>query len=109
MTDALEGRVSRLEIAVTEGFQRVDVLLRQEISDLKAEQLAELRKQLERSLGDQHRAWDAIRSLEQLKDQRHGSTRTLSGLSSFLAVLFGGIVTMLVAFLTFITTKPPHP
>ena len=103
---ALEGRVTRLENAVTDGFSRIEVLLRQEISDLKAEQITELRKALDRTLDDQRRAWDAIRALEQRWDQRQGSVRTLGGLGSFLAVIFGGLVTWLAAFLT---AKPPHP
>ena len=100
---ALDGRVARLEIAVIDGFQRIEVLVQKEITDLKTEQLAQFQRTLDWTLDDQRAAWAAIRLLEQYSKQRQRMTQIVGG---FLAVGFGGFVTWLA---TFLAAQHPHP
>ena len=100
---ALEGRVSRLEVAVTDGFKRIELLIQKEITDLKSEQLAQFQRTLDWTLDDQRAAWAAIRLLEQYSKQRQRIAQIVGG---FLAVGFGGFVTWLA---TFLTAQHPHP
>ena len=100
---ALESRVGRLEIAVIDGFKRIELLIQKEITDLKSEQLAQFQRTLDWTLDDQRAAWAAIRLLEQYSNQRRKVTQIVGG---FLAVGFGGFVTWLA---TFLTAQHPHP
>jgi hypothetical protein len=103
---ALEGRVTRLENAVVDGFNRLEAMLRQEIGDLKNEQINELRKLIERVSDDQRRAWDAIREGERRDYERSGTNKIISGISHFAAIVFGGVITW---FATYLTSGHTHP
>lgn len=115
MTDhevaALDGRVTRLENQITEGFDRLEMLLRQEISDLKSEQIADLRKQNERLGDDQRRLWDRLVEVERRENRRageHGGQgRILSGIWTFVAAVAGGIITWLATYFSS-GSPPPH-
>ena len=61
-------------------IERIETLLQKEISDLKTEQIADLRRQIERIADDQRRVWEAVRSLENARNQAHGGGKVLSGL-----------------------------
>ena len=68
-------------------IERIETLLQKEISDLKTEQIADLRRQIERIADDQRRSWDAIRALETVRDRAHGGGKVLSGLVTGLIAI----------------------
>ena len=103
---ALEGRVTRLENAVTNGFERIEGLLRQEINDLKTEQIKDLREANNRLADDQRRLWDQVTELQRRDYQRIGSGRTIGAITNIMSAVFGGSVAALVAYFT---TLKPHP
>lgn len=103
---ALETRVTRLENQISAGFERIEELLRSEISDLKTEQLTDLRKTNDRLADDQRRAWEAIRTLEQREAQRYGGDRKVGSWAHFVSGGIGGVIT---AAVTWFSTRPPHP
>ena len=104
---ALEGRVTRLEVACNDGFSRIEMLLRQEINDLKAEQISELRKSLDRLADDQRRVWEQIYDLQRQNNQRIGSGRTIGGISNFISAIIGGVITAAATYLS--AGGRPHP
>lgn len=69
-------------------IERIEALLQKEISDLKTEQIADLRRQIERIADDQRRAWEAIRSLENDSNRAHGGGKVLTGLiTGFISIV----------------------
>jgi len=104
---ALEGRVTRLETQISEGFNRIENMLQREISDLKTDQISDLKKANERIADDQRRAWDAIESLRRREDQRFGGERKLGSISHFLAGGFGAAITWVGTWLA--SGRAPHP
>lgn len=69
MTEAGEDRINlKLENLGDQVSELKDLILR-EITDLKNEQIADLRRDNERLADDQRRSWEAIRSLE--ADRNH--------------------------------------
>jgi hypothetical protein len=105
---ALEGRVTRLENAVTEGFSELKVIVRQEISDLKTEQIADLRKANERLGDDQRRLWDRVSELERRDHERKGSGRLVGSITYFMSAGLGGFATWFATWIT-ATGGKPHP
>jgi ferric-dicitrate binding protein FerR (iron transport regulator) len=110
---ALENRVTRLEDQITDGFLRIENLLRQEINDLKDEQLSDLRKQNERLSDDQRRLWDRLTEIERRENRRAGETghanRILGGLGHFLTALTAAGLTWLATWFTGTGGNvPPH-
>lgn len=108
---ALEGRVNRLEGQITDGFDRLENLLRQEINDLKKEQIDDLKKANERVADDQRRLWDRLVDMERRENRRSGdhagTNRILGSIFALTAAAFGGFVTWLVAYFTS-GNPPPH-
>lgn len=107
---ALDTRVTRLEDQITDGFARIEGLLRQEINDLKAEQISELRKANERLADDQRRLWDRLIEVERREHGRDGTSsgqsRILGGIGHFLSAVAGGVITWIATF--FSGGTPPH-
>lgn len=115
MTDAvaaLDSRITRVENEITQGFQRIEGLLQREISDLKSEQIAELRKTNERLADDQRRLWDRLSAMENRETlrvgERGGQTRIFSAVGHFISAACGGAVTWLVTWLSGSGGSPPH-
>lgn len=107
---ALDARVTRLEDQITSGFERIENLLRQEISDLKTEQISELRKDKDRIADDQRRLWDRLVEMERRENRRAGDHtgqhRVLGGIGHFLSAGLGGLITWLATW--FSGNPPPH-
>lgn len=107
---ALDARVTRLEGQITDGFDRIEGLLRQEINDLKAEQISELRKANDRLADDQRRLWDRLIDVERREHGRDetssGQSRILGGVGHFLSAIAGGAIAWLATLFTGGT--PPH-
>lgn len=100
---ALENRVNRLESQITDGFARIEALLRSEISDLKTEQIKDLREGNTRLADDQRRLWERLADLERRDNLRTGGDRKLGSLSFFLSGGLGGLIS---AVATYFSTKP---
>lgn len=105
---ALEGRVTRLETQISDGFERIENLLRTEINDLKTEQITDLRDANKRLADDQRRLWERLGDLERRENQRVGGHKALWDLGHLLSVVFGGLVTWLATWVASGKT-PPHP
>lgn len=109
--NALERRVTGLENAVTHSLERIEVLIRQQIQDLKNEHLGELRRSLDRvteevradearCMSDRKQIWEAVRDLELSDSRRTGSTSTWKGFGPFLAAAVGAATAAVGAWLT---------
>lgn len=99
--DALEGRVTRLEDQIAAGFLRIEGLLRTEITDLKNEQIQELRKANERVTEEQRRMWEHVGALELRETRRSGGERKLASIGHLVS---GGIGALLSAIITWLST-----
>lgn len=108
---ALDHRVTRLEGDIKAGFERLENLLRQEIADLKSEQITELRKANDRLADDQRRLWERLVDMERRENRRAGesggSGRVLSALGHFLSATVGGLIAWMATWLTG-GAPPPH-
>jgi hypothetical protein len=106
----LDARVTRLEDQITDGFGRIEALLRQEINDIKTEQITDLRKANERLADEQRRLWDRVVEMERRENHRvgdqNGQHRVLGGIGHFLSAGVGAVVTWLVTW--FSGGTPPH-
>jgi hypothetical protein len=100
--DLLERRVNSLEQAITDGLTRIETLLRQQIQDIKSEQLKDLKDNYQRLADDQRRAWDAIRELEKSRSQTAGGVRVMDRL---WMVLGAPVAAAIIAWLA-ATHKP---
>lgn len=100
---ALEQRVAHLEATLTNGFSRLEEILRQQISDLKNEQLRDIKATIdrverdgkiahERLADDQRRLWDAVRALENDRSQRGGAVSVWHGLAHAVTAMLSGAV-----------------
>lgn len=115
---ALDGRVTNLETMLAQSLARIEGLIRQEISDLKTEQIKDIRediRRVERDLkaevarvaDDQRRLWDATRALEGRENQRTGAGKSIGWLGQLIAVAMSGGI---ASFLTYLLTgRAPHP
>ena len=81
---------------LTNGMQRLESLIAREIDELKSEQIADLKRQNERLADDQRRAWDAIRTLENQKNQNFGSFKAVQAIVVFVSTLFGAAIAAFV-------------
>lgn len=104
---ALENRVTRLETQISQGFDRLEGLLRNEISDLKNEQLSDLREQNRRLADDQRRIWEAVRSVETRENRRDGGSNVLSAIWHALSGVAGGAVALGASWFSS-GHPPPH-
>lgn len=104
-TAALENRVSRLESEVSNGFSRVESLLRDQISDLKKEQIKDLKDLIIWLADDQRRLWKQIGELQKRELVRYGGERKLGSLWHFVTGIVGGLSGALA---TYFSTRP-HP
>lgn len=102
---ALDARMTRLEDQVTAGFNRIETLMRQEINDLKIEQINQLRKEQERLGDDQRRLWDRLVAIELRESQRVARDRTLGSIGHFLSGALGALITWAA---TWFSGAPPH-
>lgn len=105
--DALESRVSRLESQITDGFQRIESLLRAEISDLKTEQINDLREANKRLGDDQRRLWERVNDVERRENIRMGGDRKLGSISHFLSAAIGALIGAFTSWLS--AGRGPHP
>lgn len=107
---ALDARMTRLEDQATAGFNRIETLIRQEINDLKTEQINDLRKANDRLSDDQRRLWDRVNDLERRENVRVGEKRSMGRAANFLSATlgagFGALVSWLTAWLS--NGAPPH-
>lgn len=106
---AIENRVTRLENVFADGLARIEALIRGEITDLKNEQIADLREANRRLADDQRRLWEALRIVENRESQRTGSDRT-SGKAFTTAMMF--LSASLAGFISWAATMlgvKPHP
>ena len=112
---ALDARVTRLENQINSGFERIEQMLRQEIGDLKKEQISDLRELILSLVGDlreahtriaddQRRLWDRVVDLEKRETMRTGGHRMLSSIGHFLSAAVGGLMTWAV---TWLSGSPP--
>ena len=103
----LKVRVDRLENSITAGLDRIENLIRQEIKDLKLEQLADIKQTIDRVekdlkgdhqrlADDQRRLWDRLTSLERRENERSGGDRRLHGAWISVSGLLGGAIGYLV-------------
>jgi hypothetical protein len=105
---ALESRVTRLENQITAGFEKIEGLLRSEISDLKSEQITDLREANKRLADDQRRLWERLSDLERRENMRIGSHRQISAIAHFVSAALGGLLTWALTWMTS-GRVPPHP
>jgi regulator of replication initiation timing len=110
---ALDQRVSRLESQIVDGIDRIEKLLRQEINDLKTEQIKDLREQNTRLADDQRRLWDRLTEVERRENRRAGveghSSRLMGGLGHFLTALAAsGLTWIATLFSGSGGNVPPH-
>lgn len=107
---ALDARVTRIEDQITDGFGRVEALLRQEINDLKTEQINDLRKANERLADDQRRLWERVFEMERRETRRSGhqsgAARVLSALGHLFSAGIGGVIAWAASY--FSGGSPPH-
>lgn len=99
MTDSDGSRIAAIETAVTgltSAVGRLEALIREEIQDLKREQIADLRKANDRLADDQRRAWEAIRELEKNRSGISAAFKTAHAISSLIVALIGGAVGSIV-------------
>lgn len=82
---------------LTDSVARLEDLIVREIQELKAEQIADLKRQNERLADDQRRAWEAIRSLELERSSDHGRGRVISGLvTGLISIISSSSVAVLI-------------
>jgi len=101
MTDHAEpGRVQRMELAIetlVQSVARLENLIKEEITDLKREQIADLRKANDRLAEDQRRAWEAIRELEQTKNRQQGGIGAIHAALMALVGMMSGAIGAVIA------------
>lgn len=106
---AVNERVNRLEGQITTGFDRLENLLRQEINDLKTEQIKDLREANTRLADDQRRLWERVFEMERRENLRAGDQggqhRVLGAIGHFLSAACGGAITWLATW--FVGGSPP--
>lgn len=107
---ALDARVTRMEEQISSGFNRLEGLLRQEITELKNEQINDLKKSNERLADDQRRLWDRVVEMERRENRRAGDSsgqnRVFGAIGHFLSAACGGAITWLATWL--VGGKPLH-
>lgn len=107
---ALEERVSRIENSVDEGLARIESLIRQQIQDLKTEQLKDIKStidRVERDLkndhtrlaDDQRRLWDRLNDLERKDNRRAGEQGTWRVITHTLTGLMSGAIASVMTWL----------
>jgi hypothetical protein len=113
---ALEGRVTRLESAYSRlegvfatGLSEIKELIRGEITDIKNEQIADLRDANRRLADDQRRLWEALRVVENRENQRTGSDRTTGKAFTALMMLITAGVASFMTWLAGLFSVHPHP
>lgn len=97
--DSVPVLIQKIE-ALSDGMDRLEALIRNEIQELKTEQIAELRRANERLADDQRRAWDAIRALENERHQAAGGFRVIHGIIVVGSTIIGAVMAALVAKFT---------
>jgi hypothetical protein len=110
---ALDARVTRVETQITDGFDRLERLFRQEINDLKTEQIKDLREWNNRLADDQRRVWDKLNAMEGREYTRSGeqghSHRIMSGVGHFVTALAASSLTWIATWFTGTGGNvPPH-
>lgn len=106
---AIENRVTRLENVFSDGLARIEALIRGEITDLKNEQIADLREANRRLADDQRRLWEALRIVENRESQRTGSDRTTGKAFTALMMLLTAGLTGFITWMTTLLGVKPHP
>jgi hypothetical protein len=115
---ALDNRVTALEAALTQSLARIETLIRQEIQDLKSDQLTEIKRSLDRIerdatkttdrlADDQRRLWEAVRTLERRENLRTGTGKAMGSIGHFFSAGLGGLISAVATWLSL--GRSPHP
>jgi hypothetical protein len=107
---ALEVRLGVVEDALSHGLKRIEDLIRREISDLKAEQLKDIKASIDRVekdlkgehqrlADDQRRLWDAVRALELSSGKLHGGSIVLRSVAHSVTGIVAGAIGALLTWL----------
>jgi hypothetical protein len=126
---ALDSRVTALERTVPDGLKRIEDLIRQEIHDLKREQIGDIKiaitrvetdtkstldriertleKEIERIADDQRRLWEAVAVLQASNSQRTGGSKTLDRVWNIVGIMFGAAAAIGGSYLS--AGRSPHP
>lgn len=78
-----------------EAVQRIEATIAKDISLLKTEQIAELRKAVDRIADDQRRLWEALRPLERRQYEQAGGSRVIHGGIALVSGFISSIVTLI--------------
>lgn len=82
---------------LTTSVARLEDLIVREIQELKAEQIADLKRQNERLADDQRRAWEAIRMLENKGNQYYGGVKVIHAVIATVSGLVGAALASLIS------------
>jgi len=101
---ALDNRVTRLEAQISTGFERLENLLRTEITDLKSEQIKDLREGNSRLADDQRRLWEHIGRLElgngEQSGVRKGTSKAMDRAWNAFSLMIGGVLALVGSWLS---------
>ena len=92
-----EAQVTQQLEHLTASIDRLEQLIMREIQDLKSEQIADLRRHIERLADDQRRAWEAIRTIENSTYQYYGGVKALHATIAIISGMLGAGIAALIA------------
>lgn len=95
--DSLESRVDDGFARTDDGIKRLEGLIIREINDLKQEQLNDHKKQIDRLADDQRRIWDHVHDQDKVAAKQKGGIEALFSAGNLIAVMLGGILTVIAA------------
>lgn len=75
---------------------RLEMLIRNEISDLKTEQIADVKNSINRIADDQRRLWDAVRTIENARHESQGGVKALYAAFLIIGSFIGSFITAIV-------------
>jgi len=99
---AVEGPVERIPAMIqqlenlSQAIGRLEGLIHNEISDLKNEQIADLKRAVERIADDQRRLWEAVRAIENARSATQGGVKTLYAVFVIASSILSSFVTVFV-------------
>ena len=99
---AVEGPVERIPAMIqqlenlSQAIGRLEGLIHNEISDLKNEQIADLKRAVERISDDQRRLWEAVRAIENARSATQGGVKTLYAVFVIASSILSSFVTVFV-------------
>ena len=99
---AVEGPVERIPAMIqqlenlSQAIGRLEGLIHNEISDLKNEQIADLKRAVERIADDHRRLWEAVRAIENARSATQGGVKTLYAVFVIASSILSSFVTVFV-------------